>query len=119
MNSITWDTLDWTVLDRLREIFLAGQQAPATYWTSLEDLANYNFTYAQRIGWKWDAALSECKDRGFARADQETVVAVPGSSVASMTAQRVSSMGVAWVSTTEPAPSPATMVMTMVRGSGQ
>ncbi len=65
MNSITWDTLDWTVLDRLREIFLAGQQAPATYWTSLEDLANYNFTYAQRIGWKWDAVIDELKRRSW------------------------------------------------------
>ena len=65
MNSINWETLDWTVLDRLRETFLAGQQAPATYWTSLEDLANYNITYAQRIGWKWDAVIGELKHRGW------------------------------------------------------
>jgi len=65
MNTINWETLDWTVLDRLRETFLAGQKTPATYWTSLEDLANYNFTYAQRIGWKWDAVLDELKRRGW------------------------------------------------------
>ena len=65
MNVINWETLDWEVLDRLRETFLAGQQAPGMYWTSLEDLANYNFTYAQRIGWKWDAVIDELKRRGW------------------------------------------------------
>lgn len=60
-----WDTLDWTVLDRLRETFLAGRADGSSYWTSLNDLANYDFTYAQRIGWKWDAVLGELKLRGW------------------------------------------------------
>ncbi len=36
-----------------------------------------------------------------------------------MTAVRPGPSGVAWVSTTEPSPSPRTMVMTIVRGSGE
>ena len=36
------------------------------YWRSREDLANYDFTYGERIGWKWDAVLSELRRRGWA-----------------------------------------------------
>jgi hypothetical protein len=62
---LSWQTLDWAVLDRLREIFLAGQPAASSYWTGSDVLANYDFTYAQRIGWKWDAVLRELKMRGW------------------------------------------------------
>ena len=61
--AVTWNTLDWAALDRLRDRFLAGGQGGESYWTSRSDLANYNFTYAQRIGWKWDAVLRELKMR--------------------------------------------------------
>jgi hypothetical protein len=60
---MNWDTLDWPTLDRLRETFLAGK--PGDYWRSTDDLANYDFTYAQRIGWKWDAVLAELKRLGW------------------------------------------------------
>jgi hypothetical protein len=66
MNPLTWETLDWSGLDRLRETFLAGRPGAGAYWTSPGDLANYDFTYAQRIGWKWDAVLGELKQRGWA-----------------------------------------------------
>jgi hypothetical protein len=65
VKPLTWETLDWTALDRLRDIFLTGRPSGAAYWTSLNDLANYDFTYAQRIGWKWDAVLRELKLRGW------------------------------------------------------
>ena len=65
MNTVTWETLDWSVLDRLRETFLAGKPGGGSYWTSLHDLASYDVTYAQRIGWKWDAVLRELKGRGW------------------------------------------------------
>jgi hypothetical protein len=65
MKPLSWQTLDWAVMDRLRGIFLAGQPPGAAYWTSPNDLANYDFTYAQRIGWKWDAVLRELKQRGW------------------------------------------------------
>jgi ribosomal protein RSM22 (predicted rRNA methylase) len=43
----------------LRERFLAGTAAAADYWRSPDDLARYDATFAERIGWKWDAVLRE------------------------------------------------------------
>jgi hypothetical protein len=60
-----WETLDWSALDRMRNIFLSGWSARESYWTSRNDVANYDFTYAQRIGWKWDAVLRELNLRGW------------------------------------------------------
>src|ERR671925_1342359 len=62
---LSWDTFDWAALDRLRDTFLAGERGGATYWTSRSDLENYDFTFAQRIAWKWDAVLRELKLRGW------------------------------------------------------
>lgn len=64
-------------IQRLRERFLADGRdgrALADYWRDADDLDAYDAVLAQRIGWKWDAALAECKDRGFARADGDTVL---------------------------------------------
>jgi hypothetical protein len=60
-----WESLDWRTLDRLRETFLTGQSAVASYWQHRADLENYDFTYAQRIGWKWDAVLGDLKRLGW------------------------------------------------------
>src|SRR5256885_5486417 len=62
-SKITWDTLDWAALDRLRDTFLEGMPVGAGYWTSESDLENYDLTFAQRIAWKWDAVLRELKLR--------------------------------------------------------
>ena len=62
---VSWSTLDWPRLDRLRAKFLGREGAAAPYWTCREDLANYDFTFAQRIGWKWDAVLHELELRGW------------------------------------------------------
>ena len=60
------DTLDWAALDRLRETFLQGKSAGAgAYWRSRSDLANYDVTFGERIGWKWDAVLRELRLRGW------------------------------------------------------
>ena len=56
---MNWEQLDWPALDRLRAGFLSGNAAAGPYWTSLSDLASYDLTYAERIGWKWDALLRE------------------------------------------------------------
>jgi len=61
-----WTQLDWNALDRLRDGFLSGNAARGPYWTSLNDLANYDLTYGERIGWKWDAVLTELRTRGWA-----------------------------------------------------
>lgn len=62
---MNWDTIDWSILDRLRAGFIQGTASQGPYWTSEEDLAHYDFTFAERIGWKWDAALAEVRQRGW------------------------------------------------------
>lgn len=62
---MTWETLDWTILDRLRDGFISGEAAHGPYWRSAEDLRHYDLTYAERIGWKWDHMLTELQQRGW------------------------------------------------------
>jgi len=62
---MTWTELDWKTLDRLRERFLANAGLAGPYWETADDLAYYDFTYAERIGWKWDQVLRELKLRGW------------------------------------------------------
>jgi len=62
---MNWESLDWEVLDRLRDNFLSGTAASGPYWHTLTDLECYDFTYGERIGWKWDAVLRELKLRGW------------------------------------------------------
>ncbi len=63
---MTWTELDWPALDRLRQRFLQGSASTEPYWTTPQDLASYDFTYGERIGWKWDHALRELRLRGYA-----------------------------------------------------
>ena len=61
------DRLDWSVLDRLRATFLARDVAASgPYWQNYAALAAYDATYAERIGWKWDALLHELRRRRWA-----------------------------------------------------
>jgi len=62
---MNWEELDWKVLERLRKGFLGGQVSSGSYWTSHSDLAAYDLTYGERIGWKWDAVLVEVRARGW------------------------------------------------------
>lgn len=63
-------------IQRLRERFLdeeRGGRALGDYWRDAADLRAYDAVLAQRIGWKWDAALAECRARGWP-ADPAAVV---------------------------------------------
>jgi hypothetical protein len=71
---MTWETLDWEVLDRLRETFLSGDKTAGPYWHTITDLECYDFTYGERIGWKWDAALRELKRRRWSPPEGSTVL---------------------------------------------
>lgn len=62
---MTWGEIDWAVLERLRRLFLSNGGVQGPYWRSPAELENYNFTYAERIGWKWDAVLRELDRRGW------------------------------------------------------
>jgi len=63
---MNWEKIDWTALERLRRAFLEGTAGQRDYWQSESDLASYDQTFAQRIGWKWDYVLEELKRRGWA-----------------------------------------------------
>jgi hypothetical protein len=62
---MNWASLDWESLDRLRETFLTDAKSRGPYWHTVTDLECYNFTYGERIGWKWDAVLRELKMRSW------------------------------------------------------
>jgi SAM-dependent methyltransferase len=62
---MTWEDLNWSALDRLRERFLRGPGEAGSYWETPSDLASYDFTFGERIGWKWDHVLRELKLRGW------------------------------------------------------
>lgn len=57
---------DFTLLDRLRARFLDAPAEGGDYWESTELLAAYDETFAERIGWKWDAVLVELRARRWA-----------------------------------------------------
>lgn len=57
--------IDWPALERLRAAFLAGTAGHADYWREEQDLASYDATFAQRIGWKWDFVLAGLRRRGW------------------------------------------------------
>lgn len=61
----TADELDY--LRRLRATFLSFEDRHGeaeAYWESADELELYERTFAQRIGWKWDAVLDELRRRG-------------------------------------------------------
>ncbi|MEY2881104.1 MAG: hypothetical protein RLZZ15_3484 [Verrucomicrobiota bacterium] len=62
---MNWETLHWPTLDRLREKFLRGAASAESYWETDADLASYDLTYAERIGWKWDHVLRELRLRAW------------------------------------------------------
>ena len=66
---MNWSDIDWKALERLRAAFLDGTAGRADYWQSESDLASYDATFAQRIGWKWDYVLAELQRRGWKPAE--------------------------------------------------
>ncbi len=59
------DPRDWATLQRLRQSFLDGTAGEKDYWQSPDDLAAYDATFAQRIGWKWDFVLADLDRQGW------------------------------------------------------
>lgn len=75
-----WSDVDWSILRKLRGRFLQFDPRDAEYnipkndpaepdrsdyWSSINDLLSYDFTFAERIGWKWDTVIAELKTRGW------------------------------------------------------
>lgn len=83
--SFDWQNPPWDVLHRLRDGFLSGR-TQSDYWRSRSDLAAYDATFAERIGWKWDAVLAEARQRGMLAGRNEPLALVDwgcGSGIAS------------------------------------
>lgn len=59
------EDIDWQTLRRLRRAYLEGSAGTTDYWQSDTDLAHYDRTFAQRIGWKWDFVLADLQARGW------------------------------------------------------
>ena len=80
---MSWDAIDWAALDRMRTAFLQSTAGAADYWQAESDLASYDTTFAQRIGWKWDYVLEELKRRGWSPPMAELIDWGCGSGIAS------------------------------------
>ncbi len=68
--------MDWELLSSLRETFLSEKSSGRCedYWATPEHLEAYDATFAQRIGWKWDAVLRELRGREWAPAEKPALV---------------------------------------------
>ena len=60
-----WGDINWPALEKLRASFLSGAPGGLDYWQDETQLASYDATFAQRIGWKWDYVLAELTRRGW------------------------------------------------------
>lgn len=58
-TSVDWDSVDWSILERLRRAFLNSDASAPAYWQSRDDLEHYDFTFGRRIGWKWSAVVDQ------------------------------------------------------------
>ncbi|MCX8511373.1 MAG: hypothetical protein ORN83_06400 [Chthoniobacteraceae bacterium] len=79
-----WTKDEIKTLNRLRDGFLAGNAGAADYWSSEEELGLYEKTFAQRIGWKWDAVLSELSLRDWSPPSTKLVDWACGSGIAGL-----------------------------------
>jgi len=52
-------------LATLRSRFLDGSNVGGAYWQSDEELALYDGSFGERIGWKWDAVIEELRTKGW------------------------------------------------------
>lgn len=59
------DAIDWEALERLRQAFLDQTAGQADYWTTAQDLASYDATFARRIAWKWWLVLAQLRRLGW------------------------------------------------------
>ena len=82
MGSVTFTKPEVAALAALRARFLDGSNAGGGYWKSEADLALYDVSFGERIGWKWDAVLGELNARGWRPAAKQAVDWGCGSGIA-------------------------------------
>jgi SAM-dependent methyltransferase len=59
------EPVDWAALERMRAVFLGREPLRSAYWRTESDLASYDATLGERIGWKWDAVIRDLNLRGW------------------------------------------------------
>jgi len=82
MGSALFTKPELAVLGALRARFLDGSNAGGAYWKNETDLALYDGSFGERIGWKWDAVLAELQARGWRPAARSLVDWGCGSGIA-------------------------------------
>ena len=82
MGSAIFTKPELAALAALRARFLDGSCAGGGYWKSENDLALYDASFGERIGWKWDAVLGELHARGWRPAAKNIVDWGCGSGIA-------------------------------------
>ena len=65
MSVLDTEGIDWDGLRRLRRGFLEASSGHGSYWDSTAALHDYDRTFGERIGWKWDHVLDELEVRGW------------------------------------------------------
>jgi hypothetical protein len=71
-----------SALAALRTRFLDGSNAGGGYWKNEAELALYDTSFGERIGWKWDAVIAELNARGWRPAARHVVDWGCGSGIA-------------------------------------
>ena len=82
MGSVIFTRPELATLAALRARFLDGSNAGGGYWKSEAELALYDVSFGERIGWKWDAVTAELKTRGWQPASRHVVDWGCGSGIA-------------------------------------
>ena len=82
MGSALFTKPELAALAALRARFLDGSNAGGGYWKSEAELALYDASFGERIGWKWDAVLDELRARGWRPAAKNVVDWGCGSGIA-------------------------------------
>ncbi len=66
MSHLDAEGIDWGRLRELRTTFLQEGPGGPAYWSDDDVLRDYDRTFGERIGWKWDFVLDELELRGWA-----------------------------------------------------
>jgi ribosomal protein RSM22 (predicted rRNA methylase) len=69
-------------LEALRARFLGEGKAGGNYWQDEQDLALYDASFGERIGWKWDTVIEELRARRWAPRSKHVVDWGCGSGIA-------------------------------------
>lgn len=78
------ERIDWKALERLRGIFLRDSGEKGAYWQSRHELQQYHNTFGQRISWKWESAIENANQVGWAPSAKQILDWGCGSGVASL-----------------------------------